>query len=136
MNRILEAAAMVCVVVTSGLVAVAQNPSPPTQKPCIAFAAENSATAHLSRDALQAALTQGSEVDFYPTQHSGCWTVHEISASLGTTPQGYAISWIVTDLHDLYVAHGLNIGQQEEFTKAMQSAEAAALKDIRAQRPH
>jgi len=108
----------------------------PVQRPCVAFASENSSTAHFSQNALESAITQGGDLDFFPTQHGGCWTVHEISASLGTTPQGCAISWVVTDPHDLYVAHGLHIGQQEEFTKAMLSAAAAARKDINAQRSH
>ena len=108
----------------------------PVQRKCVAFASENSSTAHFSQNALQAAVTQGGDLDFYPTEHPGCWTVHEISASLGTTPQGYAISWVVTDLHDLYVGHGLNLGQQDAFTKAMQAAAAAARKDISTQTSH
>ncbi len=139
MNRIIKPAIMLCVALLLGSMAAAQEATQtptPTQKPCIALASENSATAHFSRDALQAAILQGGDLDFYPTQHAGCWTVHEISASLGTTPPGFAISWVVTDLHDLYVAHGLNLGQQDAFTKAMQAAAAAARKDIGTQSSH
>lgn len=136
MNRTLRPAVMVCLALIASSVAIAQTASAPPQKPCVAFASENSSTAHFSQNALQAAVSQGGDLDFYTTQHGGCWTVHEISATLGTTPQGYAISWVVTDLHDLYVAHGLNLGQQEEFTKAMQSAAAAARKDILSQSSH
>ena len=135
MNHTLRPAVIVCLAVILTAVAAAQNAAP-AQKPCVAFASESSSTAHFSQDALQAAITQGGDLDFYPAQHAGCWTVHEISATLGTTPQGYAISWVVTDLHDLYVAHGLNLGQQDQFTKAMQSAAAAARKDISTQTSH
>jgi hypothetical protein len=129
---------MLFVALLLGSMAAAQEATAPTptQKPCIALASENSGTAHFSRDALQAAIPQGGDLDFYPAQHAGCWTVHEISASLGTTPPGYAISWVVTDLHDLYVAHGLNLGQQDAFTKAMQAASSAARKDIGTQSSH
>ena len=138
MNNSLKAVTMFCVAFCLSSIAVAQNPSapPPVQKPCLSFASENSSTAHFSRDTLQTAIAPGSDVDFYPAEHPGCWTVHEISATLGTTPQGYAISWVVTDLHDLYVAHGLNLGQQDAFSKAMQSAAAAARKDIATQSSH
>jgi hypothetical protein len=139
MNRMLKPVIFICAAVGIASLAAAQKPSTegqnaPIQKPCVAFASENSSTAHFSQNALQAAVTPGGDLDFYATEHPGCWTVHEISATLGTTPQGYAISWVVTDLHDLYVAHGLNLGQQDEFTKAMQSAAAAARKDMTAQR--
>lgn len=136
MNRVLKRIVVVCAAVGLSSIALAQTAAAPAQRPCVAFASENSSTAHFSQNALQSAITQGGDLDFFPTQHGGCWTVHEISATLGTTPQGYAISWVVTDLHDLYVAHGLNVGQQEEFTKAMQSAADAARKDINTQRSH
>jgi hypothetical protein len=141
MNRVLRLAIFVCAVACITSLAAAQNPgtvaqNPPMQKPCVAFASENSSTAHFSQNALQAAVTPGGDLDFYTTEHPGCWTVHEISATLGTTPQGYAISWVVTDLHDLYVAHGLNLGQQDAFTKAMQAAASAARKDIGTQSSH
>lgn len=144
MNRILTPAFIVALVIALSSIGAAQNvPAPdpsaqtqPLQRRCVAFAPEDSSTAHFSQNALQAAIAQGGDLDFYPSQHGGCWTVHEISASLGTTPQGYAISWVVTDLHDLYVAHGLNLGQQDAFTKAMQAAAAAARKDIATQSSH
>ncbi len=141
MNHILKPAIFVCAVACITSLASAQDPSTavqnaPIQKPCVAFASENSSTAHFSQNALQAAVAPGGDLDFYATEHPGCWTVHEISATLGTTPQGYAISWVVTDLHDLYVAHGLNLGQQDAFTKAMQAAAAAARKDISTQGSH
>lgn len=106
------------------------------QRQCVAFSPENSSTSHFSQNALQSALTQSGDVDFFSSEHAGCWTVHEISSSVSTSPQVYAISWVVTDVHDLYVGHGLNIGQQAEFTKAMQAAAAAAIQDIRKQSPH
>ncbi len=134
MNRIIKTINIVGAALWLSSMAMAQAAGAAPPKPCVAFAPETSSTAHFSQNALQSAITQGGDLDFYAGQHGGCWTVHEISATLGTTPQGYAISWVVTDLHDLYVAHGLNIGQQEEFTKAMQAAAAAARKDINTQR--
>jgi hypothetical protein len=141
MKNALTAATILCVAFCLSSMAAAQTASAPVQnapatKPCLAFASDNSSIAHFSRDALQAAVTPSGDLDFYPSEHPGCWKVHEISATLGTTPQGYAISWVVTDLHDLYVAHGLNLGQQDAFTKAMQAAAAAARKDIGTQTSH
>jgi hypothetical protein len=144
MDRLFRPGVIAAIAIALSSIAAGQDTASPAQpvqaqsaqRKCVAFASENSATAHFSLDALQAAITQGGDLDFYPTQHGGCWTVHEISASLGTTPPGYAISWVVTDLHDLYVAHGLNLGQQDAFTKAMQAAAAAARKDIGTQSSH
>jgi hypothetical protein len=101
------------------------------QKQCIAFSSDNSQTSHFSQSALQTAVTQSGEFDFYPNEHGGCWAVHEISSAV-TGTKSYAISWVVVDPHNGFITHGLDLGPENVFSRAMNTAAAAAIKDIRA----
>lgn len=125
---VMKTASVLCTILLLLSLAVAQ-------KPCVSFSSNNSPTSHFSQNALQSAVTQSGSFDFFAIDHPGCWSVHEISSALTGTP-GYAIAWVVVDGHNGFLGHGLNIGQREEFDKAMQAAAAAAIKDMQTQTPH
>jgi hypothetical protein len=101
------------------------------EKQCVAFSSDNSPSSQFSQSALQRAIGQSADIDFYPTEHGGCWAVHEISSAV-TGTKSYAISWVVVDPHNGFIAHGLDLGPQNAFDRAMGAAAAAAVKDIRA----
>jgi len=65
------------------------------QKACIALESDSDRP-ELVRDALSTAVMLSGDYIFYPTEHTGCWTVREVSMAVNGA-RGYAISWVVTD---------------------------------------
>lgn len=114
--------------------AVAQSPT--TEKPCVAFSPQStSSTNAFAKDPLQAAVMQSGDLDFYPSNHDGCWTVHVLSLPISSAKgksMGYAISHTVTDPQGIEVGHALTFGPDRGiFAQAMRKAAADAIRNMR-----
>lgn len=107
-----------------------------SKKPCIAFSPESTSPANeLAKQPLENAVMQSGDLEFYPSRHEGCWTVHVISLPVTNAKGknlGYAISQTVTDPQNVEVGHALTFGpDQDIFLRAMRKAAADAIRNIR-----
>lgn len=107
-----------------------------TKKPCVAFSPQStSSTNAFAKEPLQAAVLLSGDLDFYPSAHDGCWTVHVLSlpiSSARSKQMGYAISHTVTDPEGVEVGHALTFGPDRDiFAQAMRKAAADAIRNMR-----
>lgn len=119
-------------------VAIAQSTM--AEKPCIAFSPQStSSTNAFAKDPLQSAVMASGDLDFYPSQHDGCWVVHVLSLPINSAKGknlGYVVSQTVTDPQGLEVGHALTFGPDRDiFVPAMNKAAADAIRNIRLSRP-
>jgi hypothetical protein len=111
-------------------------PQNTTERPCVAFSPQStSSTNAFAKDPLQSAVTLSGDLDFYPSQHDGCWTVHVLSLPISSAKgksMGFAISHTVTDPQSVEVGHALTFGPDRDiFAQAMHKAAADAIRNMR-----